>query len=157
MLLMRATSVTRASGRGVGPWKLRLYWDLWNGIKPKGECHLGPQKVEISRAQPPPTCPTNGCCPHQKHYAQGRINHRCIVVLCTRAQGWFQGPCHPLTRPPITLRLRLLCVYPFDSAPSQSTLWLGPPLLLPLWLGPLHSPPPQLEGGGGGGGGVKKI
>ncbi len=36
------------------------------------------QKLSISRAQPPPTCPGNGCCPHQKHYARGRINHRCI-------------------------------------------------------------------------------
>jgi hypothetical protein len=25
-----------------------------------GECHLGPKKVEISRAQPPLTCPSNG-------------------------------------------------------------------------------------------------
>jgi hypothetical protein len=23
----------------------------------------------------------NGCCPHQKHYARGRINHRCINKL----------------------------------------------------------------------------
>ncbi len=35
------------------------------------------QKVSISRAQPPPTRPRNGCCPHQKHYARGRIKHRC--------------------------------------------------------------------------------
>jgi hypothetical protein len=38
------------------------------------------QKVSISRAQPPPTRPRNGCCPHQKHYARGRINHRCIKI-----------------------------------------------------------------------------
>jgi hypothetical protein len=38
----------------------------------------GPKKVSISRARLPPTCPRNGCCPHQKHYARGRINHRCI-------------------------------------------------------------------------------
>ncbi len=50
---------------GAGPWKWRLFWALWNGIG-------------ISRAQSPPTCPSNTCCPHQKHYAQGRINHRCI-------------------------------------------------------------------------------
>jgi hypothetical protein len=37
----------------------------------------GPKKVEISRAQPLPTSPRNGCCPHQKQYARGRINHRC--------------------------------------------------------------------------------
>ncbi len=35
-------------------------------------------KVSISRALPPPTCPRNGCCPHQMHYAFGHINHRCI-------------------------------------------------------------------------------
>jgi hypothetical protein len=27
-------SITRANGRGVGPWKSRLFWDLWNGIEP---------------------------------------------------------------------------------------------------------------------------
>jgi hypothetical protein len=32
-------------------------------------CHFtGPKKLSISRAQPLPTCPSNGCCPHQKHY-----------------------------------------------------------------------------------------
>ncbi len=36
------------------------------------------QKLSISRAQPPPSFPRNGCWPHQKHYARGRINHRCI-------------------------------------------------------------------------------
>ncbi len=39
---------------GVGPWKLRLFWALLNGIEPVGECHLGPEKLEISMAQPPP-------------------------------------------------------------------------------------------------------
>ncbi len=33
---------------------------LWNGIEPIGECHMGPKKLEISRAQPPPTFPSNG-------------------------------------------------------------------------------------------------
>ncbi len=36
------------------------------------------KKLSISRAQPPPTCPSNGCCPRQKHYERGGINHRCI-------------------------------------------------------------------------------
>ncbi len=31
---------------GGGPWKSRLFWVLWNGIEPMGECHLGPKKVE---------------------------------------------------------------------------------------------------------------
>jgi hypothetical protein len=35
----------------------------------------GPKKLSNSRAQPPPTCPRNGCWPHQKHYARGRLNH----------------------------------------------------------------------------------
>ncbi len=39
------------------------------------------QKVSISRAQSPPTCPCLGCCPHQKHYARGRINNGCINTV----------------------------------------------------------------------------
>ncbi len=38
-------------------------------------------KVSISRAQPPPTCPCNGCCPHQKQYTRCHINHRCICAI----------------------------------------------------------------------------
>ncbi len=30
----------------VGPWKSRLFWALWNGIEPIGECHLGTKIVE---------------------------------------------------------------------------------------------------------------
>ncbi len=29
---------------GVGHWKSRVFWALWNGIEPTGECHLGPEK-----------------------------------------------------------------------------------------------------------------
>ncbi len=29
-------------------------------LEPIGEYHLGPKKLENSRAQPPPTCPSNG-------------------------------------------------------------------------------------------------
>ncbi len=39
MLLMRAASITRASGRGLGPG---------NDIEPTGEWHLGPIKVELA-------------------------------------------------------------------------------------------------------------
>ncbi len=60
MLLMRAAFISRASGRGLGPWKSRVF----------GPCEMA--------SRPPPTCPCNGCCPHRKHYTQGRINHRCI-------------------------------------------------------------------------------
>ncbi len=38
-------------------------------------------KYSISRAQPPPTCPSNGSTvfyTHQNHYARGRMNHRCM-------------------------------------------------------------------------------
>jgi hypothetical protein len=41
-----AKSITRASGRGLGTWKSRLFWALCNGFEPFGECHLGPRKVE---------------------------------------------------------------------------------------------------------------
>ncbi len=50
-----------------------------NGTRLSARCHFtGLQKLSISRAQPAPTCPGNGCCPHQKQYARGRIYHRCI-------------------------------------------------------------------------------
>ncbi len=26
-------------------WKTRVFWTLWNGIEPIGECHLGPRKL----------------------------------------------------------------------------------------------------------------
>jgi hypothetical protein len=35
--------------KGVGPWKSRLFWTLWNSIQPIGEYHLGPKKVKIGR------------------------------------------------------------------------------------------------------------
>jgi hypothetical protein len=59
--------------------EFRLFWAP-NGTRLSARCRLtGPKKVSISRAQPPPTCPRNGCCPHQKHYARGRINHKGII------------------------------------------------------------------------------
>jgi hypothetical protein len=52
-----------------------------NGTRLSARCHFSsPKKLSISRTQPPPTCPSNRCCPHQKHYAQGRIDHRCIYM-----------------------------------------------------------------------------
>ncbi len=74
---------------GIGPWNLRVFWALWNYIKLIGECHLGPEKLENSRAQSPPTCPRNG----YAAYAQGCINHRCIGgFMHKRPRGRFQGP-----------------------------------------------------------------
>jgi hypothetical protein len=49
---------------GVGPWESRVFWALWSGMEPMGECHLGPKKLAQVR--------------DQNHYAQGRINHSCI-------------------------------------------------------------------------------
>ncbi len=31
--------------KGVGPWKSRVFWALWNFIEPVGEYHLGPKKI----------------------------------------------------------------------------------------------------------------
>ncbi len=62
-----------------------LFWAP-NGTRLSARCHFtGPKKVSISRAQPPFTCLRNWCCPHQKHYAQGHINHRCMnsYFVCT--------------------------------------------------------------------------
>jgi hypothetical protein len=50
----------------------------------------------ISRAQPPSSCSSNGCCPHHKHYAQGRINQRCIVGLMYKSTRVVSGPIPPL-------------------------------------------------------------
>ncbi len=61
MLLMLAAYITWVSGRGSGPWKSWVFW------APNVPFHRT-QKLSISRAQPLPTCPHNGCCPHQKHY-----------------------------------------------------------------------------------------
>ncbi len=76
MLLMRAASITRASGRGLGPGN-REFLGPWKWHRADMQVSFGAQKLEISRAQPPPTCPSNGCCPHQ-HYTRGCINHSCI-------------------------------------------------------------------------------
>jgi hypothetical protein len=53
-------SITWGSGRGLGPGISQVFWALWNGNEPIGEFHLGPKKLENSRAQPPPTFPRNG-------------------------------------------------------------------------------------------------
>jgi hypothetical protein len=49
IILMWATSILRATGRG-RPWKLRLFWALkWPPVK---RVPFGPKKVEIFRAHP---------------------------------------------------------------------------------------------------------
>ncbi len=78
MLLMRAASIAR----------YRVFWAP-NGTCLSARCHFtGPKKLSISRIQPPPTCPSNGCCPHQKHYARGRMNHRCIGGFMYKIPPW---------------------------------------------------------------------
>ncbi len=74
MLLMRAASITRTSGRGVGSWKSRADRRVKYGSE-KGRDFLGP---------PPPTCPSYG-------FARiKRITYRALsirgpkVVFCTR-------------------------------------------------------------------------
>jgi hypothetical protein len=57
--LMRATSITRASGRGFGPVNQDIFRPYEIASSRNGECHLGPKKVEISRALPLATCPSN--------------------------------------------------------------------------------------------------
>ncbi len=59
MFWMRAYPLQGEVG-GVGPWNSRVFWALWNGIELIGKCHLGSKKLENSRAQPPPTFPSNG-------------------------------------------------------------------------------------------------
>ncbi len=42
-------SITWASRKweGVGSWNSRVFWALWNGIEPIGECHLGPKNSRM--------------------------------------------------------------------------------------------------------------
>ncbi len=61
-----------------GPGNLEFFWAP-NGSRLTARCHFtGPKKLSISRVQLPPTCPSNECCPHKKHFTRGRINYRCI-------------------------------------------------------------------------------
>jgi hypothetical protein len=66
MLLMHAAPLRGQVG---GDWALEIesFWALGNVIESIDECPLGLKKFEISRAQPTPTCLSNGCCTHQKH------------------------------------------------------------------------------------------
>ena len=44
-------SITWGKWEGVGPWNSRVFWALENGNEPVGKFHLGPKKLENSRAQ----------------------------------------------------------------------------------------------------------
>jgi len=64
------------------PRLMRTFGFLKGVIFNSARCHFtGPKKVSISRAQPPPTCPRNGCCPHQKYNVRGRINQCPLIAL----------------------------------------------------------------------------
>ncbi len=60
MLFMRANPLQGQVGGGRALEIETFLGPVWNDIEPSGELHLGPKKVKISRAQPPPTCPING-------------------------------------------------------------------------------------------------
>ncbi len=38
---------------GVGPWKWRVFWGLWNGIEPIGECHCFSPPLWLPTFPPP--------------------------------------------------------------------------------------------------------
>jgi hypothetical protein len=64
MLLMRAASIIL--GQVGGSWALEIskFWAP-NDTHLSARCHFtGPKKLSISRAQPPPTYPRNGCWIH---------------------------------------------------------------------------------------------
>jgi hypothetical protein len=70
MIFDAGRSITWASRRGLGPGNLEFF---------------GPQMAvayrldAISKAQPPPTCPSNGSARIKNHYAKGRVNHRFVA------------------------------------------------------------------------------
>jgi hypothetical protein len=79
-----------------------------------GRVPFGAQKTRNFRAQPSPTCPSNGCFPHQKHYARGRINHSCI--------GGFMYKCPPWRG--LRVHTSIICVHtstPFTRFSQRQT------------------------------------
>jgi hypothetical protein len=78
MFLMRADTLRGQVGGG---WALEISSFLgpvkWHRADRRVPfSHLGPKKLEISRAQPHPTCPSNGSARIKNHYSLGRINQR---------------------------------------------------------------------------------
>jgi hypothetical protein len=65
--------------RFLGPVK----WHLANRRVP-----CGAQNNQDFQGPTPPTWPSNGCCPHQKCYARGPINHRCIGGFMYNSPHW---------------------------------------------------------------------
>ncbi len=86
-----------------------------NRIETIDECHLGPKNSRYPGPNPLPTCPSNGCCTHQNHYARGRINYRCMVVLCTRA--------HPGKAYVCTVHTSIICVHTCINTCAYMCRW----------------------------------
>jgi len=77
VVLMRANAFTWASGRGLNPGN-REFLSPVKWQRAVRQVPFRDEKFEISRVQPPPTCPRKGICPHQNRYIQRRINYTCI-------------------------------------------------------------------------------
>ncbi len=75
--LTRWPPANTASQRGMAP---PLSGPKWHSPISLMSFHKAQKSLDF-QGQPPPTCPQNGCCLHQRHYARGRINHRRINTV----------------------------------------------------------------------------
>jgi hypothetical protein len=78
ILLMRAASITWASGRGLDPGNPEFFWVYVKWYRADRLVPFGAKKTRDFQGPTPSHFPSNGCCPHQKHYARSCINHRRI-------------------------------------------------------------------------------
>jgi hypothetical protein len=80
MLLMRAAYITWASGSGLGPGNLNFFGPQMALAYLLDTISQGPKKSRFPGTNPLPLALImDAVCPHQKHYARARINHRCIL------------------------------------------------------------------------------
>ncbi len=137
--LRGSSPVHSRAGNLYAPCLMLLIHPLWGqvggGWALEIETFLGPliwhkagRRVPFG-AQPPPTCPSNGCCPHQKNYAQGRINHRCIGSFIYKSsrvtlKGYLREVSGPI--PPLQWGLKALtqitALLPPHPPPIQNLL-----------------------------------
>ncbi len=85
MFLIRADTLLEQIGGG---WALEISSFLGPVKWQRADRRVIFRAQKTPRAQPPPTCPSNGSARIKNHYTQGRINHinhRCIGGLCTGA------------------------------------------------------------------------
>ncbi len=127
-----------------GGWALEISTFLcptWHSPISSMPFHRAQASLDFQGPTPSSTCPRNGCCPHQKHYARGRINHMCI-----KSYNWRKLLFFPLE---IKLKLTLdpqdykICVFHEEKTagvPSQSP-W-SRPWPLSGWSCPWCSPSP---------------